>query len=101
MQKFKHFLPYILGVLVGFLTIPTFALGFNAAFWDAALIGELLMIVALLLWPILIVSVVLMNVFLHKEDAARRKQWYRALYLPPVGAVLSLLFLALLYTVVN
>jgi len=101
MQKLKRGFPYIVGVIVGFLTIPTFALGFNAGFGSAPFVGNLLMALALMLWPLLIITAVLLNVFVYKEDSFRRKQWYKTLFLPPVGAVLSLLFLALLYAVIN
>ncbi|GEM_PF-1139104 len=102
MKRLRDHYPYTIGLLVGFFTIPTFALGFNAGFGRFPLLGDVLMITAILLWPALIVLVIVLNVFIYgAEEAKRKKQWQRTLFLPPFGAVLSLAFLTLLHSIIG
>ncbi len=102
MKRLQKHYPYVVGLLVGFFIVPTFALGFNAGFGRFSVLGDVLMVTALLLWPALIVLVIVLHVFVYgTEEATRKKQWQRTLFLPPLGAVLSLAFLAVLYSIIG
>ncbi len=89
--------PYILGLLVGFLTLPVFLAGFNLQ-GEAYVAGRFLMALAMLLWPLLILSYIVLAFSVYRRDETRRRQWYRAMFLPPVGAIIATIAINVLET---
>ncbi len=75
--------------------IVAFAYGFRLEQADFETLGEVLMTLGLSLWPLFIITVIVLNLTHHRHDPHRKRQWFRALFLPFLGAVASVIVVGL------
>ncbi len=101
MERIKAVYPYITGLAVGFVIIPAFALGFNFSWSNMPWVGSFLMAFSMLVWPVYLLLFIGLRFSVYRDDSSRQKQWFRSLFLPPLGAIISLLFVTLIYTIFN
>ncbi len=93
--------PYLIGFAVGLVMIPFFAIGFNLSWSNAPWLGNLLMSTALIIWPLYVVVVIVLNQTIYKTKPVNQSLWYRSLFIPPLGAVVSLLLVAIVYSLMG
>ncbi len=90
--------PHLIGFAVGLVMIPFFTIGFNLSWSNAPWLGSLLIATALLIWPIYIVVVTVLTQTIYKSSPVKKRTWYRSLFVPPIGAVVSVLLVAMAYS---
>jgi len=98
MNFMKRYYPYIIGFFIGLVIIPLFVRGFGLSWTDRIRLGEVLMLMGLIIWPLYIILVFvitgLLKLKINKEGQMNRiKQFRRSTLLAPLGALVSVLLI--------
>ena len=101
MKLIKQYYPYLTGVMIGLLVIPLFVRGFGLSWTHQSRLGEVLMVMGLILWPIYIILVFVITFGLKKYQPEKVNdliinRFRKSTLLAPLGAIISVLVISVL-----
>ncbi len=96
MQEKFSFIPYIIGIVIGFTMLMSFVFGYQLLFSNNPAIGSLLISLALFLYPSYIIFVLLLS-WLNKEkwSIQTKKHWRMSIIVVPGGAIIAIITIAI------
>ena len=102
MKEKQTFIPYIIGTLIGFIMLSSFLLGYRFLFSNNARIGSLLITLGLLIYPIYIGLIITLTlIYKHEWSLLKKKQWRISIFVVPLGAVLAVFTMILVFLIFN
>ena len=92
MNKKHQWVPIIIGLVIGFIMMMSFVLGYRLLFDQSPTMGSFLITLSLVLYPMYILFVIGLSYFKKKTlTKAIKTAWHRSILVVPLGAVFAVI----------
>ena len=98
----QPFIAYATGVAIGFIMLASFVFGYRVLILDNAVIGSILITFGLLLYPLYIISIVVLTIIFKEHWSNElKKQWRHSIFFVPLGAIVFVGFMIIGYMILG